>query len=127
VQLDHVFRCNSRALMQIIDVLGDHSRRLAGAVKACQRKMSATGARAGEMRLHREASPPGFVAHVLAGEEFIERDRPVFRPQPPGRAEVRNATLGRNSGAGERNDHARPLHQLLEPVDGRLDVGRDHV
>ena len=63
------------------------------------------------MLLHGEAPPPGFVAHLLARQEFVERDRPVLGPDPAGRTEIRNAAFGRDAGAGERQDHlgaARP-------------------
>ena len=50
VQLDDVFGCNARGLMQIIDVLRDHRRHLAGAVEAGQRPMSAPGWAPAELR-----------------------------------------------------------------------------
>ncbi len=59
------------------------------------------------MLLHGEAAPPGFVAHLLARQELVERDRPVLGPDPAGRAKIRNAAFGRDARAGERHDHAR--------------------
>ena len=80
--------------------------------------MAAARPRGGEILLHGEAAAPGLVAHLLAGEEILELDRPGLGPQPARRAEVRNAALGRNSGAGERRDRARSVDQFLQLVDG---------
>src|SRR5258708_24773740 len=102
--------------MQIIDVLRDHRRGLSRSVEACYCKMAATGSRGGELRVHGEAPPPRFVAHFLVREELIEWDRLVLRPQPARGAKVGDATLGGNSSAGERRDHAPGFDQLV-PLD----------
>src|SRR5262249_36783871 len=70
---------------------------------------------------------PGFVAHRLAREELVERNRLVLGPESARRAEVRNATLRGNSGTGERCDRPRRRDQLLQFVDGGLQIRRDHV
>src|SRR5262244_3042109 len=113
--------------MQIVDVLRDHGRRLAGAVEAGKRKVPATGPGGGKLRVHGKAPAPSFVAHLLAREELVERDRLILGPEPAGRAEIGNATLGGNSRSSERGDDARALHQLLQFVDSGLQVRRDHV
>src|SRR5271166_3538239 len=113
--------------MQIVDILRDHCRDLSRPVEACQREMSATWFRGGELRLHGEAPAPCLVAHLLARDELVERDRLVLGPQPARGAKIGDATLGRNSGAGERCDDTRRLDQLLEMVDSGLQIGRDHV
>src|SRR4029077_898819 len=59
VQLDHVFRRYSGALVQIVDVLRDDGRRLASAVEARKRKVSAARPGGGKLRIHGEAPPPG--------------------------------------------------------------------
>src|SRR5262249_12096227 len=74
VQLDHVFRRYSGALMEIVDVLRDHGRRLAGAVEARERKVPAARPGGGKLCVHGEAPPPGLVAHLLAGKELVEGD-----------------------------------------------------
>src|SRR5262249_48251872 len=66
MQLDHVRRRNSRALMQVVDVLRHHAGSFAGPIQTCQRKMAASGTGRGKMLLHGEAAPPGFVARLLA-------------------------------------------------------------
>src|SRR5437016_8484657 len=99
--------------MQVVDVLRDYPRCLAGPVEAGEREVPAPRLGCGELRVHSKAPTPGFVAHLLTGEEFVERDRAVFRPEPAGRSEVGNATLRGNSGAGERRDHARRLDEFL--------------
>ena len=58
VQFDHVFRGNSRDLMQVINVLRDHRRNLADPVEARQRAMSAPGFGKRKLRVHSEASTP---------------------------------------------------------------------
>src|SRR5262249_21876582 len=106
---------------------GDHARNLASTIEARQGQVSAAGLRAAELLLHREPPPPGFAAHLRAGEEVAEVDRPHLGPDPIRRTKVGNAALGRNPGAGERNDRARPLEQLGQAVDRGLKIGRNHV
>src|ERR1700738_2471920 len=100
VQLDDVFGCQPRFLMQIVDVLGDHGGDLAGPVERSQCAVAAPWLRRGEYRLHRKAPPPCLVAGVLAGNEFIERDRAVAGPQSARRAEIGNAAFCRDAGTG---------------------------
>src|SRR5262249_44897199 len=110
--------------MQIVDVLRDHRRRLAGTVDAREPEASAPGPGGGKLRTHGNAPRPGFSAHLLTGNELVERDRLVLGPKPAGRAEVRDAALRGNAGTREGSDQARPLHQILQLVDGGLEVGR---
>src|ERR1700739_2322570 len=111
--------------MQVVDVLRDHGRRLAGAGETGERTVPATGPGGGKLCIHGKAPPPSFVAHRLAREELVERDRPILRPEAAWGAEIRNAALGGNAGSGERSDDARALHQLLKFVDSGLQVRRD--
>jgi len=113
--------------MQVVDILRDHRRRLAGAVEARKREVSAPGLRRGKVRIHGETPPPGLVSHLLAGKELVERDRPVLGPESARRTEVGDAALGRNASAGEGNDDAGAIHQLLQVIDGGLQIRRDHV
>src|SRR2546427_3133549 len=59
--------------MQVVDVLRDHGRRLAGAVETGERKVPATGLGGEKLRVHGKAPPPSFVAHRLAREELVDR------------------------------------------------------
>ena len=104
MQLDDVFGRDARGLMQIVDVLRHHRRHLAGAIEASQRPMAAPRLGLAELVAHGEAAPPGFVARFLAGQELVERDRPVLGPNPARRAEIGDAAFGRDAGAGERQD-----------------------
>src|SRR4030081_2087831 len=89
--------------------------------------MSAPGLRGGKMRIHGETPPPSLVSHLLAGEELIERDRPVLGPEPARRPEVGYAALRRNAGASEGSDDAGAIHQFLQMIDGGLQIRRDHI
>src|SRR3981081_4757564 len=120
MQLDHVLSGNSGTLLQVVDFLRYPRRRLAGAVETRKREVSAAGLRGRKMRIHGKTPPPGLVSHLLAGEELIERDRPVLGPQPARRAEVGDAALGRNAGAGEGNDDAGGTHHPPPAVGGGL-------
>ena len=80
MQFDDVFRGNSRGLMQIVDILRDDGRDLAGAVEARQRAMAAAGLCPAELLLHGEAAPPQLIARLLAVQELIEWDRPIPSP-----------------------------------------------
>ena len=51
--------------------------------------------------------------HTLARQEVLELDRPVLGPQAAGRAEVRDAALGRDAGAGERHHGAGAIDQVV--------------
>ena len=84
MKFDHVVGLEARHLVQVVDVLGDDRRNLAGPVERSQRAMPAAGLRRRKCRLHRKAPPPRFVPRVRAGDEFIKRDRAVTRPQPAG-------------------------------------------
>ncbi len=125
VQLDHVLGGDAGGLVQVVDVLRDHARHLAGAVEARQRAVAAAGLGAAELIHHGEAAPPGFVAGLLAGQKFVELDRPVLGPQAAGRAEVRDAALGRDAGAGEWHDGAGLVYHLAEPRDRGGEIGSD--
>ena len=71
------------------------------------------------------AGPPGdFLSPVLdpvrlARQELLEGDGPVARPHPVRAAEVRNARLGGDAGAGETHDAGR----ARDKVTGGLHAG----
>jgi hypothetical protein len=111
--------------VQVVDVLRDHARHLAGAIEARQRPMAAAGFGAAELVHHGEAPLPGFVACLLARQKFVELNRPVLGPQPAGRAEVRDAAFGRDAGAGEWYDGASLVYHLAEPRDRGGKIGSD--
>src|SRR6266478_8229689 len=84
VEFDDVLGCETRCLMQIVDVLGDDGRNLAGPVERGQRAVATSRLCSGECRLHREAPPPSLVAGVWTGDKFVERNRAVAGPQSAG-------------------------------------------
>ena len=109
--------------MQIVDILRHQRRHLAGAIEARQRPVPPARLGLGETFFHGEAPPPGFVAHVVARHEGIERDRLVLGPQAAGRAEVGDAAFGRDAGPGERDDPARVLDQVAQAQNRCLKIG----
>src|SRR5262245_39987490 len=113
--------------MQIINVLRDHRRSLSEPVKCGKREMPASRFCQRKLLVHCKAPAPGFVSHFAAGDKLIEWNRPVFRPDSARRTEVRNATLGGNSGAGEWSNRPSAFEEPLERVDGSLQILRDHV
>ncbi len=80
VQLDDIVGRDAGGLVQIVDVLGDEAGNLAGAVEPGERPMPAAGLGPREILFHGEAPPPGFVAHLAARQEVVERDRLVLGP-----------------------------------------------
>src|SRR5205085_6304145 len=104
MQLDDVGGRDPGLLVQIVDVLRDHRRRLPGLVEAREREMPPARPRTLELVLHRKAPAPGLIAHLLACHEGIERDRLHPRPDAAWRAEIGNAALGRDSGPRERQN-----------------------
>src|SRR5579872_7313056 len=112
--------------MQIVDVLGDHGRDLAGTIERGKRAVTASGPGGRKRRLHGKAPPPRFIARLLACDELVERDRPVARPQSARRAEIGNAAFGRDAGAGEGNDDGRRGDHLAEALNAALKILGDH-
>src|SRR6185369_12838215 len=110
------------ALVQVVDVLRHDARRFTNTIKARQREMPAAWSCLTEMLLHREAPPPGFVAHLLARQELVERDRPVLGPDSAGRAKIRNAAFGRDPRAGEGDDDLGSIDEVAQARNACLNV-----
>ena len=92
---------NARGLMQIVDVLRDYRRRV---VPRADERASARWPRPGgrlELVLRGRTCGARLRCVRPAGEEVVERDRPVLGPEAAGRAEVGNAAFGGDAGAGE--------------------------
>ena len=66
MQLDDVFGCDARGLMQVVDILRDHRRNLACAIEARERAMPTAWLGIAELIAHGKAPAPGFVARLLA-------------------------------------------------------------
>ena len=88
--------------------------------------MTASRLGGGESRLHRKAPPPRLVASILAGDEFIKRDRTVARPQSAGRAEIGNSAFSRNARAGKGNNGGRLGDHIAEPFHAAAKIRCDH-
>ncbi len=93
--------------MQTVDVLGDNRRDLAAPHQRVDRAVAAIGLGRLEDVLHREAAPPGFAARLLRGEELVEINRRHLRPDAARAAEIGNARLGADAGAGKDDDALR--------------------
>src|SRR5215831_21359274 len=59
--------------------------------------------------------------------ELVERNGLIFGPQPARRTKIRNATFGGNASPGERQDHVRCIHEVAQPRNSGLNIGRNHV
>src|SRR5205085_9465818 len=81
VELYDMLGGEPRHLMQIVDILGDDGRNLAGPVQRSQRAMTASRPRLRKHRLHGETPPPRLCPGIRTGHEFVERDRAVTGPQ----------------------------------------------
>src|SRR5947208_4298637 len=104
VEFDDVLGCETRYLMQIVDVLGDDGGNLSRSVERGQRAVAASRLGCGECRFHREAPPPCLLPDLRTGDKFIEWNRTVAGPQSAGRAEIGNAAFSRNPRAREWNN-----------------------
>src|ERR1700733_1495212 len=88
--------------------------------------MTASGSCRGKCRLHREATPPCFVARVGARNELVERYWAIAAPQSARRTEIRNSAFGRDAGAGEWNDDGRLGDHIAQLFDAAAEIRCDH-
>ena len=84
VQLDHMFRRDSRGLMKIIDILRDDCGDFAGVVQTGERAMPPPRPGVAELVSHGEAASPGLIARFLARQKLIEWNRLILGPQSSG-------------------------------------------
>jgi hypothetical protein len=101
VQLDHP--AASGAVVQAIDVLGDHPGDEARLFERRQRVMGGVGLRPSKARPAEGRARPVASAHVVAPEERVLLDR-VARAAPPVASIVGDPRLGAAAGAGQRDD-----------------------
>src|SRR5215470_8572812 len=101
--------------MQVVDILRHDAWCFADTIEARQCEMTAAWSCLAEMLLHCEAAPPRFIAHLLARQKLVERDRPVLGPEPTGQTEKRDAAIGRDPRAGERHDDLRRIDEVAQP------------
>ena len=127
MQFDDVVGRNAGSLMQIVDILRDHARHLAGAVEAGQRPVAAAGLAPARncssmAKRRRQASSRiswlarkssngigWFLVHRPPGERKSGMPHSVEMPAPV------NGTIT-----------LRVLDQLAQARDGGLKIGRDH-
>ena len=100
--------------MQVVDVLRDDCARLAGSDQLRDRVVAAVRLRADPAVAIVEAAAPGLAPLLLGSDEFLEVDRLHPRPDAAGAAEVGNAALGADAGAGEEEGAAAALEQLAQ-------------
>ena len=121
VQLDDFLGRHAGGLVQPVDILRDDGAGLAAPHQRIDRAVAAIGLRAAEVILHREAAPPGLAPRLLGRQELVEIDRRHLRPDAAGAAEIGDAGLGADAGAGEHDRAARLVDQAGER--GNLAVG----
>ena len=73
----------------------------------------------GEFAVHFALLPPVFVAAVGACQELVEVHRAILRPHAAGRAEIGDAALGADAGAGKDDGASR----RGKPVGDLLNIG----
>ena len=108
---------NARGLVQIVDVLRDHRRRLAGPIEAGERQMAARPAALSK------TAPPWRTAAARTSSRIswlaMNSSNGIgwyLGPEAAGRAEIRNAAFGGDAGAGERHDRARACDQVAQAL-----------
>ena len=106
VHLDHHLGRMTGLLMQAVDVLRHERVHNAPALERHQRAMPGVGRRGPRRML--ETAVPGETAHLRIGHVVVDVGEAfglgVGRPHALGATEVRNAGLGRDPGASERDD-----------------------
>jgi hypothetical protein len=127
VQLYHVLRSDTRELVKVVYVLGDHARRFAGSVKARDSAMTSAGLRIGELIAHGEAPSPRFIALLLAGNEFREWDWLIAAPQASRGTEVWNAAFGGKTRTRKRQNDIRCVEEVAQTLNRRFGILRDHA
>jgi hypothetical protein len=105
VQLEHV-RAAGR-LMQPVDILRDHAAQPPAIPPAGERGVAGAGLGLGEVAVGFALLPPILVAGRGAGEKILKINGLVFRPHAARRAEIGNAALRADAGAGEGNGGSR--------------------
>src|SRR5579864_7582833 len=108
--------------MQIVNVLGDDRRYLAGTVERGERPMTATRFCGGEGGFHGKATAPGLIASFGACDKLVKGNWPVAGPYSAWRTKIRDATLCGDPGASKGNDDRRRSNHVAEPFHGAADV-----
>ena len=117
VELDHLLPGYARILVQVVDVLGDHARDLAEPDQLGDRPVPAVGRGARDVPVDQQLAPPGLDTCLLGGEEVLVIDRRGLRSDAGRAAEVRDARLGRYTGAGKDDSPARVRDRPGEALD----------
>ena len=104
--------------MQLVDVLRDHAADAAGGFPLGEHAMAGVRLGGGELAVGFALLPPVFVAGVGAFEKLVEVDGAILRPHAARRAEVGDAALGADAGAGEHDGGTRGGEPLGDFGDG---------
>ncbi len=117
VQLQHPVPVQARALVQLVDVLGQQRAQPAGAVEVDESAVSGVGFGAPGRVLG--AAAPGLLADPRIGDVAVDVAEPlggrVLGPHPVRAPEVRDAGGRRHSRTGEGGDPARTAEQFAGP------------
>ena len=114
MQLDDLVSRHTRGLMQAIDVLRDDGAQRAACHQRRQRAMAAIGCGLLEVAIDHRLASPGFAPHIDRIDEVAKVDGLHARPDATGTAEIRNAGLGADAGAGEGDDALTAIDECGE-------------
>ena len=117
VELEHAAAAGQ--LVQSVDVLRDDAADAAGRFPMGKHAVAGVGLGRAELAVHLGFLPPVFVPGVGAFEELVEKDRAIPGPHAARRAEVGDAALGADAGAGQDDGRSRRGQPMGDALDIR--------
>src|SRR4030095_10353556 len=101
VQLDDLVVRHAGALMQPVDILGDHARTRAFCDKPGYSPVPPVGPRRAHRAMCDKLAAPRLAAHFLRSEEILEVDRRHARPHAAGTAKIGDTGFRADARASE--------------------------
>ena len=120
MQLDDLPVGHAGALVQAVDVLGDHRRRDAAADERRDGAVAPVRLRVRHRVVTLGPQAPRLAPRRLRGDEVAEVDRPPPRPDTPGAAEIGDPGFGADARAGEHHGAAGVFDEAAQPLQIRI-------